>query len=538
MSNLSTYKVPLITGPVGTHGSSSVVPVLTLDNKGHLAVVGTSPFSGANLSSFNNDAGYLNQTGARNAISVTGTGLSYNAATGVITITTPASDVTKMDKTGGSFSGPVYFNGLGTNGFETGTGDAATYTAYNYKLRSHNGLALTTYDGTVQGIWNSRTAVLDVKGGFSVNGAFVYHTNNFDPSTKVNKAGDTLTGQLVAKASVNGALSGRGGDGSWLQVRADDGQGAAAMTFHRANSYATWFGLDSDNEFKFGGWSEGAASYRFWTSKNFNPGSYAALNSSPRFTNVYVGSSEALFYTDSTNIRWRANTSAGGYKYAGLNDDGTFQVFNGGVEAAGDVHASGAVRANGRVVVGEGGNASFIEMRDSDEGTRYVHNNSGLIGFLGNGGDWIFRVGDGGAVWTKQFGDLNTRIETRAADFANDRASYRVAKTGDTMTGNLNIQPASYPAVNMLYPNVKWWGMQIRENGWLYFPEDNLATFNMAFVPGGNIWSNAFGGYLTDYINIRANAYSAGTVQDIRMVLAGDLGGDWNVGNGFGEPYG
>jgi hypothetical protein len=203
------------------------------------------------------------------------------------------------------------------------------------------------------------------------------------------------------------------------------------------------------------------------------------------------------------------------------------------VEAAGDVHATGAVRANGRVIVGEGATASYIEMRDTDEGTRVIHNNSNLIGFLGKAADWIFRVDDGGGVWTKQFGDLNSRIESRADAFAASYASGRVSKTGDTMTGNLSIQPGSYPSINLLYNNVKWWGMQIRENGWLYFPEDNLATFNMAFVPGGNIWSNAFGGYLTDYINARTGP----AVLDIRMTVAGNVGGAYAVIPNYGEPY-
>jgi hypothetical protein len=37
--------------------------------------------------------------------------------------------------------------------------------------------------------------------------------------------------------------------------------GAAFMSFHRPNAYATYFGLDTDNQFKVGWWSMGAVSY-------------------------------------------------------------------------------------------------------------------------------------------------------------------------------------------------------------------------------------------------------------------------------------
>ncbi|MBD8556910.1 hypothetical protein IFT84_20585 [Rhizobium sp. CFBP 8762] len=59
--------------------------------------------------------------------------------------------------------------------------------------------------------------------------------------------------------------------------------------------------------------------------------------------------------------------------------------------------------------------------------------NSGLY-FTNNltGDNFIF--GQGGDIWTRQFGDLNTRIETRAREWANDRAqrlSARLAFAGD-----------------------------------------------------------------------------------------------------------
>jgi hypothetical protein len=53
-------------------------------------------------------------------------------------------------------------------------------------------------------------------------------------------------------------------------------------------------------------------------------------------------------------------------------------------------------------------------------------------------------VGEDGSVSTAQFGDLNARIEARAAAFADGR----IAKTGDTMTGQLGLNYLN-PAVNL-----------------------------------------------------------------------------------------
>ncbi|MBO8706388.1 hypothetical protein INO34_14620, partial [Staphylococcus aureus] len=39
----------------------------------------------------------------------------------------------------------------------------------------------------------------------------------------------------------------------------------------------------------------------------------------------------------------------------------------------------------------------------------------------GDGGGDKFRVGTGGDIWCAQLGDLNTRIEQRAQDWANTR---------------------------------------------------------------------------------------------------------------------
>lgn len=144
----------------------------------------------------------------------------------------------------------------------------------------------------------------------------------------------------------------------------------------------------------------------------------------------------------------------------------------GNVDKAGDT-ITGALTVNGNistqsvVKVGVGQEASVIEMHDTNEGTRSLHNNSGTIGFLSSTGSWIFKVDDkgnaqaignftasgnvfsgkaylqpdgnvAGSVWSNwgsndAYNAILTRIEQRALDWANNRISamqYRLVSEG------------------------------------------------------------------------------------------------------------
>lgn len=57
----------------------------------------------------------------------------------------------------------------------------------------------------------------------------------------------------------------------------------------------------------------------------------------------------------------------------------------------------------------------------------------------GDNSDNFFYVTTAGAVWTKQFGDLNSRIEQRASDYANTVANSRVHSARFVYAGDLNM---------------------------------------------------------------------------------------------------
>jgi hypothetical protein len=85
-----------------------------------------------------------------------------------------------------------------------------------------------------------------------------------------------------------GAVAADTGGQHRLEVRSNGGAGDAAfMSFHRVGYWASGFGLDTDNQWRVGGWSMGAVSYRLLhegnafvidVNGNLNAGGRALLN--------------------------------------------------------------------------------------------------------------------------------------------------------------------------------------------------------------------------------------------------------------------
>jgi len=82
-------------------------------------------------------------------------------------------------------------------------------------------------------------------------------------------AGGTMTGQLNSQGNQGSGIgTGTGGLGA-IMVQGN-GTNAAFMAFHRPGSYAAYFGLDTDNQWKVGGWSAGAVAYVLLHAGNYN----------------------------------------------------------------------------------------------------------------------------------------------------------------------------------------------------------------------------------------------------------------------------
>lgn len=84
-------------------------------------------------------------------------------------------------------------------------------------------------------------------------------------SGKVNRSGDTMTGNLASAGS--NAINYGGSAGSF-EVRSATTH--AAMSFwSQGAGFAANFGLAGDGNFYMGGWSHGGALYKFWTTRDF-----------------------------------------------------------------------------------------------------------------------------------------------------------------------------------------------------------------------------------------------------------------------------
>jgi len=80
-----------------------------------------------------------------------------------------------------------------------------------------------------------------------------------DVTSRVAKTGDQMTGLLATKGNAAGSYL--NANDSTFSVRGDSSN-AAVMSFHRAGAYAINVGLDTDNIFKIGGWSDGNDRFR------------------------------------------------------------------------------------------------------------------------------------------------------------------------------------------------------------------------------------------------------------------------------------
>ncbi len=246
-------------------------------------------------------------------------------------------------------AGSLGLAGSGTNRFQAGTGDAATYDKHNVRLQLWNGLGISTYDGTVKGIYDARAGRWDTKAAPRVDGKDVWHPGNFDPATKVDHGG------------------------------------------------------------------------------------------TPRFAGFGTADNETWLYSDVTsnnlNIRTGPPTA---YRYTVFGADGSLAV-PGGARIAGDMTVTGDLTVDKaypgfQLTSRRKDGFGFIDFchvpyGHSDFTWRILHetgSNRWAVGYIDNG--TRFSVGTDGSVWTAELGDLNSRIEQRAADFANDRAGRVTAR--------------------------------------------------------------------------------------------------------------
>lgn len=89
----------------------------------------------------------------------------------------------------------------------------------------------------------------------------------------ISGASQTITGLKRFSSSLTG-INQATGAGTMLEAFAGGTQ-AAAIAFHRNGVHASYFGVDTDNRLKWGGWSFGANAYEVWHHGRVNAAGWA-----------------------------------------------------------------------------------------------------------------------------------------------------------------------------------------------------------------------------------------------------------------------
>ena len=217
---------------------------------GYATLAGTQTFTGTNT--FSNTI-----VGSVNGNAATATALQTARAIG-----------------GVSFNGTADINLPGVNiaGNQNTTGNAATATA----LQTSRNINGTGFNGTVNittANWGTARTITIGGTGKSVNGSAAVSWSLAEIGAVGITNTETITGAKTFSALVVGSRAAPGviavatqGEPGFEALTSGAGN-AAYVTFHRSGAFAIRFGLDTDNRLKFGGWSEGAASYEIWHTK-------------------------------------------------------------------------------------------------------------------------------------------------------------------------------------------------------------------------------------------------------------------------------
>lgn len=273
-----------------------------------------------------------------NSTSVNGTWtasrpLTINMASGYLSSSNGQSFAGGMSVTGGISmteanptitSGSSYItipNGLYVSG---GTPYFQTQIQARGGIYNDSGVTLTLAGGTggyttVSGSCRSPLFYDSDNTGYVVDGA---------GTTTLNAL--TLGGLLIGRTST-GSVS-AGNDTGSFSIRGD-ASNPAHVSFHRAGAYAINVGLDTDNVFRFGGWSDGAATYRL---------QLAAPGGTHIFTGTVSASADfrAPIFYDTNNTAYYTDPSGTSY-CNNIQVAGSFLVGSSGTWAAGSLYSDG-----------------------------------------------------------------------------------------------------------------------------------------------------------------------------------------------------
>jgi hypothetical protein len=365
----------------GSYGSSSAIPTFTVDADGRLTAAGESSIDSTSISNGTSNV----SVAASGDITITRSGTVVGAfSSGGLDVPggITANKIVVDDDGASSPTMVVKTDDNATTGFVVKNDTYSTNEEIGFKINQGN-------DGTVQvmNVGNSEYKGINfqtLNGSGGVKNAIIvnpeasvdlYYNNGVKLQTQsggINVIGTVTCDGLTSDGNVE-IRTGLGG----LIVKENVNTGSNADPFIKGQDSGSadlwYFGTDTTPALYV--WNYQNGSMQFATNNTLR----AQFTSDGHF----VPGADNTYDLGSVGAEWR-----NGYFDGTVNCDGL------SVEGTGTFTSN--ITTNGSLTVGNGQSSSYINMYDSDNGTRYIHCNSNYIGFLTQGGAWGPRADDGG----------------------------------------------------------------------------------------------------------------------------------------------
>ena len=301
---INNNQVPVTNNLSG--GSAGAIPFQSAANTTTFLPIGNN---GNVLSIVNGALTWVNQTVSGVNSLIAGTGITLSSATGDITISTnglqPSLGFTPVQQGGGTNqdTNKIFIGWssssllLQVDATDFGNiwpisihGTAAVSTQSSITAVTNN----QTYNIPLLGSANSGQQGIDVDGNNNLTwnpGSKFFNVNGTVSATNLNLSGALVTNSIISNGQINGPSNtnssltvGFNGESGTIVVNANS-TSSAVMTFIRNGAYALNFGLDADNVFRLGGFTQGTNQYR-WTSDS--SGNFVALGDVTGFSDERV----------------------------------------------------------------------------------------------------------------------------------------------------------------------------------------------------------------------------------------------------------
>lgn len=166
-------------------------------------------------------------------------------------------------------SNPTHKLQISADGYNTRISDSTNGYGYNIGRSTTDGLLYfygdqTVYTGYVFSGVDGERVKISASGNLVINATETSSTTT--SGALVVKGGVGVAGTMTVGGTITGKTNTGGNvaasnDSGTLSIRGST-TNAAVISFHRTSLYAINMGLDTDNTFKIGGWSDGASTYR------------------------------------------------------------------------------------------------------------------------------------------------------------------------------------------------------------------------------------------------------------------------------------